>query len=109
MHEYVGVRRGSAPALNGSGVNKKKMEDIDAGVAAKVKVEATTAGPMRVLARMLNDPQHPYPPITQSVSPRTHIYHPLRIHKRHLLLLQPSRACHHSPEPQNPISHEISS
>ncbi|KIJ30370.1 hypothetical protein M422DRAFT_36582, partial [Sphaerobolus stellatus SS14] len=57
--------------------------------------------PMRVLARMLNDPQHPHPPITQS--------HPLRIHKRHLLLLQPSRACHHCPKPQNPISHEISS
>ncbi|KIJ30361.1 hypothetical protein M422DRAFT_36577 [Sphaerobolus stellatus SS14] len=88
MHEYAGVRRGSAPALNGSGVNNKKMEDIDVGVAAMARVEATAAGlaameatvthttptrppssPLRVLIHIPNDPQRPHPPIIQSVLP----------------------------------------
>ncbi|KIJ23493.1 hypothetical protein M422DRAFT_39587, partial [Sphaerobolus stellatus SS14] len=40
-HEYAGVKRASAPAVNGAA---KKTEDIDVGVAAKAKADATTAG-----------------------------------------------------------------
>ncbi|KIJ30288.1 hypothetical protein M422DRAFT_268257 [Sphaerobolus stellatus SS14] len=40
-HEYAGVKRASAPTLNGAA---KKTEDIDVGVATKAKVDATTAG-----------------------------------------------------------------
>ncbi|KIJ30284.1 hypothetical protein M422DRAFT_268253 [Sphaerobolus stellatus SS14] len=125
--------RASAPALIGAGVHKKKTEDIDAGVAAKVKVEATTGGlaaaerlqhlrrlypppfslmpmrvltrmpmrvltrmPMRVLTRMPNNPQHPHPPITQSVSP-TPISTTPSASTKDTSLSSSRPTCHHCP------------
>ncbi|KIJ41692.1 hypothetical protein M422DRAFT_255307 [Sphaerobolus stellatus SS14] len=56
-HEYAGVGRASAPALNGAG--KKEMEDINVGVAAKTKADAATVTAGLAVAESAATPRTP--------------------------------------------------
>ncbi|KIJ30256.1 hypothetical protein M422DRAFT_268224 [Sphaerobolus stellatus SS14] len=58
-HEYAGVGRASAPALNGAG--KKEMEGINVGVAAKMKADAATVTAGLAVAESAATPITPTP------------------------------------------------
>ncbi|KIJ30276.1 hypothetical protein M422DRAFT_268246 [Sphaerobolus stellatus SS14] len=67
-HEYAGVKRASAPTLNGA-AKKKKTEDIDVVVPTKAKADATTAVSSSRNGRDTNDAYAILPPIPNTSPP----------------------------------------